>query len=153
MISFRAARYDDGDYVAEHLRPLDREELRVTNPALAPRTIIRQSLDLSEAQALTALDDGVPVAVMGLVPDYLAQEGVPWMLGTPRVSEFRRELIQWARPVIDHWLSRFPLILNEVWIGNEPAVRFLRHAGFTFAKPRKNEYGADMMLFYAKRGS
>jgi hypothetical protein len=53
--------------------------------------------------------------------------------------------------MVKHWLAEFPLLLNEVWTGNTSSLAFLRHAGFSFAPPRINEYGAEMMLFYARR--
>ena len=150
MITFAPATYDDCAVVARNLRALDREELRLTGAPNA-EAAMRHAVALSEGMAVTARDGDEPAAILGLVPNYLLGEGVPWMLGTDKVALHGRTLLTYAQPLLDHWLGRFPIILNEVWVGNVPAVRFLRRLGFEFAEPRRNEYGADMALFYMRR--
>jgi hypothetical protein len=150
MIGYRPATLDDCSYVGEHMRELDRLELYWTG-ARDPVQTLRQSVGLSDGYALTALVGGVPAAIFGIAPNYLLGDASPWMLGTDAVTPNRRELVAATRRMTTYWLSQFPLLLNEVWMGNEPAVRFLKHAGFEFAKPRTNEYGADVSLFYMRR--
>jgi hypothetical protein len=150
MISFSAATPEHGVYIAEHIRPLDREELRLTG-ASSVASAVRTSIALSRGSAVTAFVDDRPAAVFGVAPNYLLGEGCPWMLGTPEVSAHARTLLRWAGDVVDRWLEEFPILMNEVWIGNRPAVRFLKRVGFEFAEPRLNGYGAEMALFYKRR--
>jgi hypothetical protein len=150
-LEFRRADREDARYIGENLRPLDRAELLAACPFQDPKAAVMHSLELSHGSALVATHAGEPIAIFGISPRYMAQDAIPWFLGTPRVEEFSRDLVKWARPVIARWLDEFPLLLNEVWVSNRPAVRFLRHAGFSFAAPRENQYGAEMMLFYKRR--
>lgn len=150
MITFSPATHDHGRYIADRIRVLDREELRLTG-AHDPARAIEVAIGLSQGYAITASVDGRPAAVFGIAPNYAVGEACPWMLGTDEVTTHARTLIQWADGVTSHWLSEFPILMNEVWVGNKPAVRFLRRIGFTFAEPRMNEYGAAMTLFYMRR--
>lgn len=150
MITYIPAALSHTDYIAEHIRELDREELRLTG-ASDPARAIRHAIALSDGLAVTALHGVTPVAVFGLAPNYLLGEGLPWMLGTDEIANHPRTLLRGARLMVSHWLKIVPLLMNEVWVGNTPAVAFLKHAGFTFAPPRENAYGAEMMLFYKRR--
>jgi hypothetical protein len=150
MIRFSPASPLACDFIAENIRRLDREELRLTGEP-DPSRAIRRAVDLSEGQAIVAFEDFIPIAVFGLAPNYLLGEGVPWMLGTYEVAQHQRELVVHSRTMVDHWLTRFPILMNEVWVGNTAAVRYLKHVGFQFAEPRRNEYGAEMALFYKRR--
>lgn len=151
MITFTPATRAHGEFVAARLRELDRQELEAVDPNRPYATALRTSIGMSCGNAVTAMENGAPIAIFGLAPGYALGEASPWMLGTDRVAAYPRELIKWSRAMVKHWLAEFPLLLNEVWTGNTPAITFLRHAGFSFAPPRRNEYGAEMMLFYARR--
>lgn len=150
MIRFAPATEQDCRYLAPLLRRLDVEELRLTGEP-DPARALRNALALSDGRALTAFEDFLPIAMFGITPNYMLGEAIPWMLGTDDVPKHSRELVKWARPVCQKWLEEFPILLNEVWVGNIPAVQFLKHIGFAFAEPRQNEYGAEMALFYMRR--
>jgi hypothetical protein len=137
-------------FIARHIRPLDREELRLTGSKDVAQAI-RNSVDVSVGSAYVAYEGEEPIAVLGMAPNYLLGEGCPWMLGTPKVARHPRDLVVHARAKIAIWLEELPLLMNEVWTGNRPALTFLKHIGFSFAPPRQNVYGADMQLFYARR--
>jgi PAS domain-containing protein len=151
MITFTPATYDLGDEIAERLRELDRRELECTAPGRSARDNMRDAIALSDGNAMVALADGEPIAALGVSPHYLLDEGIPWMLGTDEVAKHPRDLVCWARQKTAEWLEVFPVLMNEVWTGNKPSITFLRHAGFTFAKPRQNMYGAEMALFFKRR--
>lgn len=150
MITFLPAAIEHVRYVAANLRELDRKELEHTGTRDA-FTALWTSWQLSDGNAVTAIADGRPIAMLGVAPNYLLGEGVPWMLGTPEVAKHQRDLLHWSRIMVTHWLTEFPILMNEVWVGNKPAMRYLRHVGFEFASPRQNEYGAEMAVFYKRR--
>lgn len=137
-------------HIARHMRPLDREELRLTGEPI-PARAITNSIAFSHGNAFVAYGDGEPIAVLGMAPCYLLGEGIPWMLGTDGIARYPRRLVELAREKTAEWLDELPLLINEVWTGNRPARTFLKHAGFLFAEPRENEYGANMQMFYARR--
>jgi hypothetical protein len=144
------ATHAEGQWVARHIRHLDREELRLTG-APDPGRAIRNAIDLSDGYALIATVEDHPIAVLGVAPSYGIGEAMPWMLGTPEVARHGKELLSLSRTMIKQWLDDFPLLMNEVWVGNKPSMAYLRRVGFEFAQPRQNAYGAQMAVFYMRR--
>jgi hypothetical protein len=149
-VTLQAPTEDACRFIAEHMRVLDKEELRLTGEP-RPISAIRNSIALSQTEAFVAYGGDEPIAVLGMAPAYLIGEGVPWMMGTDAIARYPRELLRLARGKIAGWLDELPLLMNEVWAENTPAKTFLAHAGFSFAEPRQNRYGADMQLFHIRR--
>lgn len=119
--------------IAADPRPADAAEVR----KLTGKDVgweLGEGLRLS-SRAYTALQDGVPVAMMGVVPwSALSGIGAVWMLGSARMDnrEARRALLALAPGVLGLFRQLYPgMLFNIVDARNGAAVRFLRWAGFT----------------------
>jgi hypothetical protein len=79
----------------------------------------------------TALIDGEPEAMLGLVPkNILEGEGAPWMLGRKRSTTTRGAMVL-SRRMIAIWRDSLPNARNLVAAGNDRAIRYLRRLGFS----------------------
>ena len=133
-------------HLAENMRLDDVAECAAfgSSPAEALTSGLRGSL-----WALTAIEDE-PVAMLGVSPKSMIEGiGVPWMLGTERVYDSGRALLSLAPPVIAEMAETFPTLENYVSATNEPALRFLRWAGFEIW-PEPVQVGGVSFLRFAR---
>ena len=115
--------------IASRIRDMDRIECEALgrSPKDALRGGLRSSLD-----AYTALADGKPVAMIGVVPVSLINgKGTIWMLGTDNVAAHARSLLKYGPILIDHWLQTFETIENIVALDNKLAINLIMKLGFT----------------------
>lgn len=123
--------------IAEAPRPADVEEVRASTGG-SVRAALERGLR-SSTRAYTVMLDGVPVAMLGVVPySALTGVGIVWMLGAEGLDRgiCRRGFVRLARPVIDHLQAFYPrMLFNAVDCRNGAAIRFLRWAGFTLQEP------------------
>jgi ribosomal protein S18 acetylase RimI-like enzyme len=126
------ATQDDVDYIANHLRLRDLEELRAShgNDVDAVQ-LLRLSVSLSEEAMVAVTAHGEPVAVFGVVPlSILTGDGRPWMLATDMACRFRRELVIGGRHWTSVWGERYEALSNWVDARNTPAIRWLERIGY-----------------------
>jgi hypothetical protein len=98
--------------------------------------------------ALTALVDGKPEAMLGVVPRVMIEgTGVPWMLGTEAVYGGAREFVRFGPAIISEMEWSFPVLSNMVAAGNERAIRFLKHWGWRISSKRVCVGGVDFVEF------
>lgn len=136
------------DYVAEHMRHQDRDEVIAATGAHDVRAMLTTSVGAAGGCSWVALNEDKPVAIFG-VGHFDPKVGVPWMLAThdvfqtPRAS---RALVSKGRWYIQRMLANYPRLENYVDTRNERAIRWLRHLGFTIhpAAP----YGPYGYLFH-----
>lgn len=125
----------DLDYLAEHLRAQDRNEVRA-----AGFDDLRQALGQSvQASTWTHLArvNGRPAAVFGLgqTGTLLSPIGIPWMLGTDDVRRHARVLQRGAQHYIPRMLGEFSHLMNAVHVRNTVSIAWLKRLGFTFRPP------------------
>lgn len=98
--------------------------------------------------ALTALVDGKPEAMMGVVPlSVIEGTGVPWMLGTEAVYRHARDLARYGPGIIAEMEATFPTLANFVAAGNARAIAFLKHWGWRISSKRVAVGGVDFVEF------
>lgn len=119
------------EHVAEHMRQSDRDEVRALND-LSPR----EALDLSlshRGEAWTALFDGEPAALFGVVPlSLLGGTAIGWLLGTTLLETHWRAFAKASRERIREVLTRFDVLINITHVDNTLSLRWLAWLGATF---------------------
>ena len=91
--------------------------------------------------------DGKVLAVFGDADcPALAGLGVPWLISTVHVGDYRRAFLNVCKPEVDEMLTRHQALLNYVSCANVVAIRWLKWLGFDFHDPEP--YGAAGELFY-----
>ena len=139
MASPQCRPYQRGDqvHVATHLRADDVRELRaVQGDHCDPMQALRQACAASSMLRTISAPDGEPIALFGVAPLSLMDgRGSPWLLGTDRVAQFPRFMIEEGRKVVAQMQEYFPLLENYVDVRNRISVRWLACIGFTLDEP------------------
>ena len=101
-----------------------------------PKQALRDGL-IASTQCFTALVDGRPEAMFGLVvTSALNGEGTPWMLGTDAIYDHPRAMLRWGPRFVAAMLDSTPALSNLVVVDNVRATRFLRRLGFSIGEDR-----------------
>lgn len=133
--------------IAANPRPADVRELWTSSRTRLVDALLH-GMERSTAP-LTAMHDGEPVAMLGVVPfSILSGIGVVWMLGSERLDTLscQRDLLRTSRPQVEIWKEQFPALLyNFVDERNTQAIRWLKWLGFQFLPPIP--YGPDKAPF------
>lgn len=133
-------------HLAETMRSSDVREAAAMGKA--PAAALRHGL-LSSVWALTALEDGVPVAMLGVSPKSTIEGiGVPWMLGSDRVYDNARSMLKLAPGVFDEMRATFPRLENYVSIDNERALRFLKRWNWQISSDVITVRGVQFVRFF-----
>lgn len=129
MITYETATPEHVAFIAANLRAADRRELH-RHAGLPPDLALSLELRLSSV-AVTALVDGVPAAIFGVVTrSMLTRDGAVWMMTTPLVEKHPRAMLQaarqWLRLIGDGYERLFGFVDAEYLV----AVRWLQRIGF-----------------------
>lgn len=137
--------------LAANMRDMDREECLTLGRS--PKEALRGGLRCS-LSAFTALEGQSPIAMFGVVPEaILGGVGRVWLLGTDRVLDHPRDLLVIGRAMIADWLKTFERLENAVTAENEPAIRMLRHWGFSLDDEPFAHGGAGWLRFWRERAA
>lgn len=134
----------DAEELFANLRAADRAELL----AAGVPDILQCIKDCPRGArlAFTATVDGKVGCMLGVTPvSLLGNTGVPWMLGTDLVTQYRGALGRRVGKYIRMMLDEFDILRNYVHAENEVAVRWLQRVGFTLHAPVTLPSGA---VFY-----
>jgi hypothetical protein len=76
------------------------------------------------------------IALFGIaVPTLLSDQGIPWLLGSDRLSRRGCSLIKVARRYLE-WVTRaYPVLVNFVDARNGASIRLIERLGFTLGEP------------------
>lgn len=114
--------------IANRMRDADRVECEAFGHQ--PRAALRAGL--IAGKAWTALVDGRPEAMFGVVPvNAMAGEGRPWMLGTDAIYRHGRDLLRIGPALLAGMFDSSSRLSNLVAAGNGRAIRLLKRWGFT----------------------
>lgn len=127
----RGATDDDALLLAPIMRDLDIQELAASTGD-TPLSALQQGL-LTSSEVYTALADGVPYAMFGVVPvSILGGVGLPWLLTSKDVVKHAKEIVRWSEPVARHWVANsYTTLINMIDGRHKPALRWAKHVGFT----------------------
>jgi len=132
-------------YLARNMRAIDAAECMAMGRT--PKQALRIGV-LTSARAWTALVDGVPAAMFGvIVESALTGEGVPWFLGTEVVWRHPRALLKWGPGIIERLHDSRCMLRNLVSSENAPAIRLLKRWGFTVDEEEVDVHGMMFRRF------
>lgn len=115
--------------IANRLRDIDREECAAMGRSGKSALRIGHA---TSAQAWTALVDGRPEAMFGVViEDLISGLGTPWFLGTAEVYRHARELLTWGPTFVAQISDSSRRLGNVVSAKNHSAIRLLERWGFS----------------------
>jgi len=135
--------------IASRMREIDRIEAEAMGrtPKDALRIGLRASLS-----AFTALGEGKPLAMMGVVSTSLiSSRAAVWFLGRDEVFDHGREMLTIGPKVLGHWLETFEVLENIVAVQNVRATRMLRKWGFEIGDAVQAHGGVDFVPFRLRR--
>ena len=132
------------------MRSIDRLECEALGRS--PKNALRWGIATS-LEAFTALRDGFPIAIIGVVPTSLVnRRGTIWMLGTDDVFRSGKALLRYGPQLINRWLETFEVLENVISIDNAPALNLLQRLGFTLgACDIQRHGGIDFIPFWIER--
>jgi ribosomal protein S18 acetylase RimI-like enzyme len=131
------------------MRAIDRRECAALGHS--PKAALRAGL-LYSLKPYTALKDGRPEAMMGVVPQSLASgRGTVWMLGTDEVYTAARELALLGPQILTLMTDQCPILENVVSVDNVRAISFLRHLGFKVGGHSVVRNGVEFIPFRYER--
>jgi hypothetical protein len=132
--------------LARDLRPSDRAEVAAWG--LEPLTALELSARAS-TEVYTVLSGDRVVMAFGLGPKPL--DGEPaygiWMLSTPLLEDFPRQVAREARAWIDQFKGRYGTLWNIAHAGNELHVRWVDWLGFSIGS---SALGARWIKFVSR---
>lgn len=142
MLIFRQPQFSDIDDLAANMRPADAAECQAAG-VQDLRECIADGVQHSDL-CWAALIDGEVAAIFGTRPlgSLLNPTAAVWLLGTPVLTANRRAFARHAPRYIRQMLQAHTHLMNFVHAENAPAVRFLRHHGFTIHDPVPLSTGA-----------
>lgn len=131
--------------ISNRMRECDRAECAAMGRT--PKQSLRLGLMVSD-KAWTALVDGLPEAMFGVVVDSaLTGHGTPWFLGSDEVYRHARELLLWGPGLVARLHDSSPRLANIVSADNARAIRLLKRWGFTVEEEEVNVRGVPFLRF------
>jgi len=127
---------EPGDEVllAQNLREQDMLEVRAYGYA-EPLYPLHRSVR-SSVMCWTAFADGHIAAILGCGPvSVMGGVGAPWMMGTPVLEKYARQMVKRTPEYLDRMLEVFPHLTNFVHVANTTSKRWLRRVGFELSPP------------------
>jgi len=141
------------EYVANNLREADRREAcRVTDSDDAIRAVV-ESADNSWF-TLVGLESGTtPVAVAGVAPSGSVGLGIPWLVGTDRITEKPIQFLRQAKSVLALMFDKaeVDVFWNVVDAENDVHQQWLKWVGASFAPNPISLNGYDFFEFTIRR--
>lgn len=137
--------YADLDYLAEHMREMDRRECDVIGEA-SPRDVLDQCVRDAD-WAYVAEIDGKPVCVFGMTTqDVFGAVAAPWFLAAEGIERHAKVLLQLTPGYISRMRGSSERLFNLVHAHNRSAIRYLKWCGFTMGE-RIEMKGEPFILF------
>lgn len=120
--------------LAPRLRAGDLAEIEAASGRPVDEVLL-DSLDRS-VWAETLMLDGRPEAIGGLCTlSLVSGPGVPWMVGSDRLTERARWFLRQSRRQVARMLALYGSLVNFVDARNAASIRYLRHLGFALDAP------------------
>jgi len=144
QVSARPPTEEDIEWLAANLASEDRDELLIQGAE--PKWAIRYSVAQSE-ECVAVFGNGELACITGVMADHgLTHKAVPWLLGTPFMQKYPREVLRFSKVLLTRWSARHPFMENYVDVRHERAIRWLTFLGAK--RELVPEYGAYKKPFY-----
>lgn len=147
MLREDPATSGDLAFIAAHLRPSDREELRAYGYE-TPMHALHDCLKSPGRTNVLRESEGSPVCIYGL--HRTAHEfSAPWMLGTTLILQHRKDFWAHSVRVIEEFQREGKPLYNVTHSENRTAIAWLRRLGFVihYDRPVELRTGAIFLPF------
>lgn len=138
--------------IASDMRQSDLEEVWASH-RWTPLQAMLKSVEVSDYSTAIVID-GELCGIFGLrVDSYLSGRGLPWMLTSNNMINYKRDFILKTRPVIDQMMEVVPYLENYVHAKNKLSIRWLKWVGFTVEQPEPVGYNGELFhKFHITKG-
>lgn len=135
------------EYIAANLRPTDAAELYASSGSKRFHDRLKLAVKASDDVVVWVNAYSEPVGVQGVgTVSLLYNVGCPWLVGTPRLNEYRRAFISVGQLYTGEMLEHFATLTNYVDVRNHKSVAWLQRLGYQMAAPEP--YGALGLPFH-----
>lgn len=124
---------EDVKHMAEHLRPIDVIEAWLLLRRL-PLEALDTSVKLSDHSFIVKAD-GEPVILYGVNRIGLSDEGVVWMVATPRIKFLQKVFLRKCKKEFLSLTEGYEMVYNYVYEHNTIALSWLKWLGFDISSP------------------
>jgi hypothetical protein len=128
---YRPAKFEDCAELAPNMRKQDAEEVWASS-GLNPIGALQQSFKGSYECNSIIHEDGDVVGMFGVSDNKIF--AMPWLLGSDKLLDTKKEFIPQAVEWVDRMSSLHPILTNFVCKKNTVAIRWLETLGFDFVK-------------------
>lgn len=140
----RQSKVEDIDYIAEHMRQSDIEEIWASHHFL-PFDALKLGFDNS-VMCITGEISGTPLVMAGVSPvTLLSDTGIVWLLATNEFSRLHKKFLRRSRRFIKLMLDLYPFMFNYVDTRNTESIKWLKWCGAKFGKTVP--YGVEQLPF------
>lgn len=149
-LDFDKATLEDALYIADHLRPSDREECYAYTEAAA-RTTLETAWKASSHAWTAKSAEGTPIAILGLVPaPGMSDTGIPWLLCTEEAEAMPKAFMKYTPEYLEVFLAIYPKLFNVVTSTSTKTLTWLKRLGFTIGEsmPSPKLRGVQVTPFY-----
>lgn len=128
----RPSTQSDVDYLANNLRPEDKEEVLASHGST--QNALQTGFDFSDECWTIVVTDTEEIAGMYGVGTLEEGVGEPWLLTAPPLEKvwmpFLRQSKQWVKDIN----KKYPVLTNAVDEDYTVSIKWLKFVGFTFIK-------------------
>jgi hypothetical protein len=149
-LTLRSTADTDVWFVSENMRIADRIECGLSLPGLSPLVALLESVRVTHNTQTLVDPEGEPIAIFGCSFEEDSSRGYPWMLSTPYVKYYPRDILVLARRVTTGWGREAqergcPLLCNWIYREHDRAKAFVAALGFSILPTPNGEFD----FFYA----
>ena len=137
----------DVEFVSSRMRQADVNEVKARGYQ-CPEEALRMSCEGSKPECYTAVTDGIPIAMMGVVPfEDNPRIGSIWLLGTDEITNtVPMSFLRWSRRFLPIMMEPYDLVCNMVDKRNTVHIKWLEWLKFSFL--RETIHGPEQRPFY-----
>jgi hypothetical protein len=149
-LEFHKATLEDALYIADHLRPSDREECNAHTQEEA-RITLSNAWKASSHAWTAKTPEGKPIAILGLVPaPGMSDTGIPWLLCTEEAEAMPKAFLKYTPEYLGVFLAIYPKLFNVVTSTSTKNLTWLKRLGFTLGEsmPSPKLRGVQVTPFY-----
>ena len=136
MVKIKKVMRPNRELVTELLQDIRKPDLKeLLMGPVEPYDAVWQSIDNS-MHCYAVRDSGKHLlAIFGLGLGRIPVAGMMatpvWFLGTNRAYRHNRALVFYGRQFCEQFINEVGPLCNYIWVGNEPALRYISHLGAT----------------------
>ena len=147
-LRIRPSVLSDCRAIGSAMREADRREIAAIGHT-DPVRCLEQALALG-GECLTGCGGQVPMAMFGTVAEAaMSDRAVIWMLGTPLLRCYARELLTVSRAYLEG--QPYECLYNRVDSRYEESIRWLKRCGFCFFPERDCWFSGVRFLYFERR--